>query len=168
MFEFLSIVADLHGCKLLLSRLDNRYYGLYIEDYKCIILDINLNRVQLISVFFHELAHSYCYAYGVYKLYHGDQVKMFKKLRTLKNTARYATTCEMGVDNIGKKMCKWYFPDLDYASLVKRKSDYKLFRQAMEDHFSEVAQQLRFSFDKKKSKKITRKEKQKTANKWGN
>lgn len=65
----------------------------------------------IVSTFFHELGHVYCFRNNIYKIYNGDSPKTQRDKRIFRMTAYKA---ELWVDNWAEKETKRHFPEIHF------------------------------------------------------
>jgi hypothetical protein len=86
-------------------------------------LSSNQNVGNILSAFFHELGHIYCYRNNKWTSFHNPKTpdKMSEVEKTL--LCKTALRAERWVDNYGKKEMFKYFPNISYSVAYQSQED---------------------------------------------
>jgi predicted SprT family Zn-dependent metalloprotease len=85
----LRLLSKKYGVKVRLKRLKGAIAGqAYYEDNLIIINSLLSNRIEILSVFFHEWAHLDCYNKGLWRKYHESEDST-EKLKVALKAERY-------------------------------------------------------------------------------
>lgn len=106
-------LAKMYGVKVRFVNIDTTGSCAYVEN-AIHLTNKNISRVQLLSTFFHELGHIYCYLKGKYKQYHYS--KSYKNLTKKEKKAIILTgyRAEKYVERFGENELKKLYPHLKY------------------------------------------------------
>lgn len=101
---------------------------------------------NLLSVFFHELGHSFCYRNGIYPLYHNFKVRHRKgepywSQRELRGKINTGFKAECFVDRWARDEMDKHFPDLIYCAGYLNQPDAK--EWLYENHLIQYVQRLK-------------------------
>lgn len=106
-------LALLYGVRLHFEKTKNQHGE---ARYWSNSISINLNQsgVSMLSTFFHEIGHVYCFQKGIWKSFHVD--KPIEELTEVEKKKYLSTAlkAERWVDNWGKREMKKHFPHLQY------------------------------------------------------
>lgn len=118
----LKTIAKIYGVKIFFKKGFNG--GAFCPNY--IIVDstsYTLNNI--ISTFFHELAHYVNFKTNKYPLYH--KIHNINKLRKIipeyNRFIRYCLNAELYTEKVGKKLMKEWFPTLKYKTIYKNNKE---------------------------------------------
>lgn len=81
-----------------------------------ISISLRQNSVSMLSTFFHEIGHIYCWDNQLWKSYHIDKPLFEMTQEEKKRYVRTALKAERWVDNWAKKEMKKHFPKLTYIA----------------------------------------------------
>jgi len=103
-------------------------------DERAIYIDLNeaITIQQFWSLFFHELAHVWCYDHDKYYIYHNDALP-HKQLGDY--IRRMGLRIERYVDKVGKKLMKQYFPRMRYLPAYKSKTDVQFYKDWVKTNY---------------------------------
>lgn len=107
---------------------------------------------EMISTFFHELGHRYCYDMGIWKDYHRINYKNGRPVFTvkqLKGILKNGLKAERWVDKWGEKMMNTMFPMLPYRKGYVSKEAVRWYQQ---EHLSWYRYKLRKKLEYERNK----------------
>jgi hypothetical protein len=84
------------------------------------------SNAELISIFFHEIGHVWCYQNGRYKIYHSNATLKTKSAQ--KKHKRLALRAEVFADKVGERLCEDYYPLTKYQRSYREEWQKFLFR----------------------------------------
>lgn len=86
--------------------------GLFVDRNRILVGTKTNNLTELISCFFHEAGHAWCFKNRKYMAYHGSKYPRSRKEKA--DYRRVALRAELYADNIGCMLCRAYFPHIKY------------------------------------------------------
>jgi hypothetical protein len=116
--SYLKTVATLYGCKAYFK--ENGLKGTW--DGNRIIICSRIKEQDLISVFFHELAHYKNWKDKSFATYHtpSNFSKINKVYSSYKEFLAYALNAEIHTDQVARKLCKEWMPSVQYVNSYSR------------------------------------------------
>ena len=87
---------------------------------------------QFWSLFFHEIAHIWCYDNDKYYEYHAETLPIREYTRYIRKVGLRA---ERYVDSIGKKLMKEYFPYIKHRPTYQSEEDVKSYRDWLDQNY---------------------------------
>lgn len=81
---------------------------------------------KVISTFFHELGHHLDYHNGLFKTFYDNYAPLYKMRPTALKAERHA-------DEVGRKLCKKYFPKIKYEKSYRTEDDIRYLREYYAD-----------------------------------
>lgn len=128
--KIISELALLYGVRLHYEKTKNQHGE---ARYWSNSISINLNQsgVSMLSTFFHEIGHVYCFQKGIWKSFHIN--KPVEEL-TKNEKRKYISTAlkaERWVDKWAEKEMKKHFPRLKYVDSYLSDEDGKVFTESI-------------------------------------
>lgn len=115
-------IAKTFNCKVSIAKHGTKFAGCFKRKERKLLINTyhtDGRGVDYVwSVFFHELAHQFCYDSSIYPTYYKTRIP----LMTYK---RIALKAEKETDRIGKQLMKLYFPDMKYTEWYLSIDRYK-------------------------------------------
>ncbi len=122
-------LAKEYGVRLHFNYTELKHYGAARFWNNSISINVNQSGLNMISTFFHEIGHIYCWNNGIWKAYHTgkdiDDLTISEKQAFI----RTALKAERWVDMWGKKEMKKHFPHLKYQDSYITKLDGEHFKK---------------------------------------
>lgn len=105
----LRLIASFYGAKVLFK--DKDYGEFWGFSFHCPIR--GKSKSSLLSIFFHELAHLYCWDYQIFSLYNDPKKyeKIKKHFKSHKRLVNYALKAEIRVEEEARRLMKEWVGD---------------------------------------------------------
>lgn len=114
------------------------FAGYYNPTDKIIKLNIEMSANELISTFFHELAHFLDHRDGLFKTFYSNSVPKYV-------IRRMALKAERHADKRGAKECKKYFPKVKFMYQYRNAFAVDMLRRMYQDYRKPLTPSLRKS-----------------------
>lgn len=132
-------IADLYGAKVRFFNIrEHGPSGYFRYDDQVLLIGRSKDKAEMLSTFFHELGHYYCWENGIWPSYHRWRFRKDLPIfnaRELRYIVRTGLRTERWVDNWGKATMKLYYPELRYRTTYRSKESVKWYNENFLDYY---------------------------------